>query len=291
MKRSAAAVFTACLMLGAATNALAQASGPSAADPWEPANRFGFRVFMALDRAVIRPAAKAYQAVLPKPVRTGIHNVLSNLGEPVIGVNDIFQGRFHQAAKTTVRFVANSTVGIAGLIDVGARTGLPHHDNGFDLTLGRYHVVSGPYVFLPILGPSSVRDLFGICVDGVIDPLHWVSYPHRAAAGVGRTLVGGVDTRANNDAAFEALLSDATDPYATLRSVYLQNEQSQIDEGKPATDQPLPEFDEEKQAPAPHAETAPAPDAPAQASGGGEPDAPALDKTAPARERELDRFF
>jgi phospholipid-binding lipoprotein MlaA len=144
-------------------------------------------------------------------------------------------------------------------------------------------------VFLPILGPSSVRDLFGICVDGVTDPLHWVSYPHRAAIGLGSTLIGGVDTRANNDAAFEALLSDATDPYATLRSVYLQNEQSQIDEGKPATDQPLPDFDEEK--PSPHAEAVPAPDAPALASGGGESGAPALDKTAPARDREIDRFF
>ncbi|QUD86167.1 MlaA family lipoprotein [Phenylobacterium montanum] len=292
MKRSAAAL-AASLMLGAATNALAQASAPANADPWEPANRFGFSIFMAVDRVVMRPAAKVYERVLPKVVRTGVHNMLVNLGEPVVGMNDVFQGRFKQAAKTTVRFVADSTVGVGGMIDVGAKTGLPHHDNGFDLTLGRYRVKSGPYVFLPILGPSSVRDLFGICVDSVIDPLHWVNYPGRTALGVSRTLVGGVDTRAVNDAAFEALISDATDPYATLRSVYLQNQQSKIDEGKPPTDQPLPDFDEEKPAPAPQpqAEAAPAPEAVTEAAGADVADAPALDKTAAARDRTLDRLF
>ena len=263
MKRSAHAAVAASLMLGAATHAAAQMRSPSVSDPWEGFNRFGFRVFMAVDRAVIRPVALAYQKITPSLLRTGIHHALVNMSEPVVGMNDVFQGHFRQAGHTTLRFVANSTIGVGGLFDPAARGGLPHHDNGFDLTLGRYHVKSGPFVFLPVLGPSSVRDIVGVVIDGAIDPLHWVNYPHRTALGLGRSLVGGIDTRARNDAAFESLLSDATDPYATLRSVYLQNEQSQIDEGKPATEQPLPEFDEGAPAPAtpPAATAAPAPEA------------------------------
>ena len=274
MKQSAAAVLAASLTLGAASNALAQASGPQVYDPWERFNRFGFAVFMAVDKAVIRPAAHVYMAVVPQPLRTGVHHMLTNLGEPVVGVNDVFQGHLFQAGRTTARFVANSTVGVGGLFDPAAKVGLPHHDNGFDVTLGRYHVKSGPFIFLPVLGPTSVRGLIGVGVDGALDPFHWVSYPGRTALGVSRTVVGGIDTRAVNDAAFTALLSDATDPYATLRSVYLQNEQSRIDQGTPAAQQPLPEFDEGKPAPAPTG--APPADAPRAADAAPPPAAPLL---------------
>ncbi len=245
-------------MAAAASNACAQARSPSAGDPWEPFNRVGFAVFMALDRGIVRPAAMLYTHVLPSPLRKGIHNVLSDMGEPVVGMNDVFQGHFRKAGVTTLRFFTNTTVGVGGLFDVATRGGAPHHNNGFDLTLGRYHVKPGPYLFVPILGPGSVRDLLGYAVDGAIDPLHWANYPHRTTISLTHALVAGIDKRAANDASFEALLSDATDPYATLRSAYMQNEQSQIDEGTPAAQQPLPDFDE----PPPTTATPAAPDAP-----------------------------
>ncbi|HEY2659422.1 MAG TPA: VacJ family lipoprotein [Caulobacteraceae bacterium] len=244
MKRLATSATIGTLIVAAASNTCAQGRSPSAADPWEPANRFGFVVFMALDRAIIRPVAMIYSHVVPSPLRKGIHNMLSNMSEPVVGINDVFQGHFRKAGVTTARFVTNTTLGVGGLFDMASQMGAPHHDNGFDLTLGRYHVKSGPYLFVPIVGPTSVRDLFGYVVDGALDPLHWANYPHRTTIGLSRTLVGGADKRSLNDSSFESLLSDATDPYATLRSVYLQNEQSQIDEGRSPAQQPLPDFDE-----------------------------------------------
>ncbi len=262
MKRQTLTAGLAALMLGTATGAYAQGATHDHSDPWEGFNRFSFKIFMGLDRAIIAPVARAYLKVVPKPVQTAIHNVIANLGEPVVGINDVLQGHFHKATVTTVRFVTNSTFGVGGLIDMATPAGVPHHDNGFDITLGRLHIGSGPYVFLPLIGPSTVRDLIGSSVDSAMDPFHWANYPHRAAFGVARTLVGAVDTRARNDANLTSLLSDATDPYATLRSVYLQNEQSKIDEGTPAAQQPLPDFDDGTPATPPATDGAkPAPDA------------------------------
>lgn len=293
LKRIAIAAAAASLELGAAMNASAQpASAPTAAagsapavaptpaspsqgDPWEGFNRFSYRVFMALDRAVVRPVARAYLKVVPAPVRGGVRNVLTNMGEPVVALNDVFQGHGVRAGQTAVRFATNTTLGVGGLWDVAARHGLAHHDNGFDLTLGRYKVRSGPYLFLPILGPSTLRDFVGYCIDGTIDPLHWAKYPYRTAISLGHSVVGGVDLRARNDAQFEALISDATDPYATLRSVYLQNEQSQVDAGRPNAEPPLPDFEED--APAkPGAPQAPTPATPPAAA-----EAPAAPDSAP----------
>ena len=306
LKRIAIAAAAASLELGAAFAVSAQTAeaspapavaptpaSPSQGDPWEGFNRFSYRVFMVLDRAVVRPVARAYLKVVPAPVRGGVRNVLTNMGEPVVALNDAFQGHGVRAGETAVRFATNTTLGVGGLWDVAARHGLAHHDNGFDLTLGRYKVRPGPYLFLPILGPSTLRDFVGYCIDGTIDPLHWAKYPYRTAISLGHSVVGGIDLRARNDAQFEALISDATDPYATLRSVYLQNEQSQVDAGKPDAEPPLPDFEDDtpakpgatdapaKPTPPPAAEAPAATDS-AQPAPAPEPAAPEPAPTAPA---------
>ena len=128
------------------------------ADPAEKLNRKGYAIHQVLDRFLLRPAAMTYFAITLKPLRLGIENVLTNLGEPVVAVNDVLQGRFRKAGATTVRFVTNSTIGVAGIFDVAKHAGIPRHDNGFALTLGRAGVKPGPYLFIPLMGPSTVRD-------------------------------------------------------------------------------------------------------------------------------------
>ena len=220
------------------------ASGHAPGDPYERANRVGYAVHQVLDRLLLRPAALTYKALIPGPMRTGVRHVLDNLDEPVVVLNDLFQGHPGNAGRTTVRFAVNSTLGVLGIFDVAGKTGLPHRDNSFAFTLGRHHVKPGPFLFIPLLGPTTVRDLFGGAVDGVLDPFHWIHYRYRNPITVARAVVGGLDLRANADDDLKALTESATDPYATLRSVYLQNQQSQIDGGDTTSLPALPDFDE-----------------------------------------------
>ena len=211
-------------------------------DPWEKTNRKLYGVNNALDRTIIRPVAMTYRRLLPRPIRTGVRNGLDNLGEPVVFVNDTLQGHFVPAGQTATRFVLNSTVGIAGLFDVATKAGLPGHDNDFGLTLGRYHAPQGPYIFLPVLGPTTVRDGFGKLIDIVLSPLSYVGVPVAARMGMGGAQ--GADTRAELDPQLKALNAGATDPYSTMRSLYLQNRQSKI-QGQAAAVQALPDFGDE----------------------------------------------
>ncbi|MGI9170618.1 MAG: MlaA family lipoprotein, partial [Caulobacteraceae bacterium] len=220
MRRSIFAAVPAVAALCVAGAAAARPATP--ADPWESLNRRGYAINGVLDRILIRPAAMLYRALTPGAIGKGLHNAVTNLGEPLVFINDVLQLRPRRAAEATVRFAVNSTVGLAGLIDVVARDGIVHHDSGFGDTLGRYGVKPGPYLFVPVIGPSTVRDLFGAGVDIVTDPVHWANYPYRTEIGVGDTVIGGLDTRAAADDQLEAILADAADPYATLRSVYLQ---------------------------------------------------------------------
>jgi len=231
----------------------AAAASPAAADPWERFNRRGYAINRFLDRVLIRPAAMLYRALTPGPIGKGLHNVVTNLSEPLVFINDVLQLRLRRAASATVRFAFNSTLGVAGLIDVVAHEGIPHHDSTFGDTLGRYGVRPGPYLFIPVLGPSTVRDLLGTGVDASIDPVHWASYPYRTEISTSAAVVGGLDMRAGADDELKAILSDAADPYATLRSVYLQYRQSEIEGGGPPTVLPalpaLPDIDDSGSAP------------------------------------------
>jgi phospholipid-binding lipoprotein MlaA len=226
------------------------------ADPWQRENRVGYAVQGKLDHYLIHPLSRVYRWLTPGPIGRGIHNVLVNLSEPAALLNDLLQFRLKRAATPAARLVVNSTVGILGLVDVAGRYGLQHHDNEFGVTLGRYGFHSGPYLYLPMIGPSTVRDLVGGGVDFVLNPLHWfgypVGYPDEA-----RFAVGGLDQQVSTEADLNALLSTAVDPYAALRSAYLQHKQGEIDgDGVPLD---LPSFDEPAAVPQPAPATKPTP--------------------------------
>ena len=224
----------------AAAPASGVAIGPNP-DPYERFNRKSYAVFRYLDRKAIRPASVFYAHAVPHVVRTGLHNAIQNVGEPVIFFNDVLQLHPTAAAQTLGRFAINSTVGVAGLADPATRSGIPYHQNGFGTTMGRYGVPAGPFVFIPVLGPSDFRDLVGGGVDALSDPLTWIRYTGRWEVGAARTVVSGLDTRANADPQLKQIDAMATDPYATLRSLYLQNRQAQITGGQVNVND-LPDF-------------------------------------------------
>src|SRR5215472_8509495 len=139
-------------------------------DPLEDVNRKIFDFNQFVDRNAIVPAAKAYRTALPDPVRDSVRDFLNNLREPLIFANDTLQGEFESAAKTVGRFVINSTIGMGGVVDVAGRWGIPHQDQDLGLTLGAWGVPEGPYLVIPVLGPSTPRDLGGQIAEGYGDP-------------------------------------------------------------------------------------------------------------------------
>ncbi len=260
MRRRTLAGLSALAMLAAARPACPQAQAPAAPnarvaaaaaaapdafatnDPWERTNRRVFAFNQALDRRAIRPASVFYSHAVPRFLRARLRSALSNLGEPLVFINDVLQGRFGTAGATFTRLAANTTFGLAGLFDVSGRQ-IPHHDNGFGVTLGRYGVRAGPYVYLPVLGPSTVRDLVGSGIDAAANPLTWTRYPHDEIVGPVTGVLGGLDARAQADGDLKALRALSTDEYATLRSFYLQNRQAQVSGGQVNIDA-LPSFDD-----------------------------------------------
>ena len=212
--------------------ALAAAPGGTAGDPFERVNRVFFIVNGLLDVVLIRPLAIGYKRILPRPLRTVIRNAVSNLGEPVVAANDILQGHGKKAVRTITRFVGDSTFGVAGMFDVATPAGLPHHGNDFGITLAHYGVKSGPYLFLPVLGPTTVRDGIGSIADIGLNPLTYARYPDYQAVGIGTFLAGGLDERAAQDKNLKTLMATATDIYASIRSFYLQNRESAITGGQ-----------------------------------------------------------
>jgi phospholipid-binding lipoprotein MlaA len=201
-------------------------------DPLEGFNRRMFAAFQSTDRKFIRPAAMAYKHVVPKPIRSGLRNAISNLGEPIVFLNDLLQFKPGRAARTLFRFLANSTIGIGGLVDVAKTPAvkLPHRNNGFGNTLAYYGVGPGPYLFLPFVGPTTLRDLIGGQGDGLVLPVAVGNPFDRWQFQVPKGIVSALDQRAESDGDMKALLDGAVDPYATLRSVYLQNRAAEIQE-------------------------------------------------------------
>jgi phospholipid-binding lipoprotein MlaA len=251
-------------------------------DPFEGLNRAFFAVHMVLDKVVLRPLALGYKAIVPKVIRTGLHNVVTELSEPLIFANDVVQLRPKQAARTAGRFTVNAVVGIGGLLDPAAGMGMPHVDNGFGNTLGRYGMTEGPYLFLPFFGPSNFRDFIGLGVDFFADPLGWGRYagdaPIRGAAWV----VSGLDQRLEADPDLQRIEQMGTDTYATMRSLYLQNRRGEIRGGAGVQIEDLPEFEDVPQA-APAAADQATPSAALTAPHYGGPDA--ANFLAPVEER------
>lgn len=199
-------------------------------DPLEGLNRKLFSINAFFDRILFRPVAMAYKAVVPKIIRGGIRHVFSNIGEPVVFVNDMLQLKPKRAMRTVARFAINTTIGVGGLVDVAKTDGfkLPHHANGFGNTLGRYGVGPGPYLFLPFLGPTDFRDLGAAPVDGAVLPVG-IGFPfNRVEYQIPQGVLVGLDLRAESDSDLNALLGGAVDRYATLRSAFLQTRAAEV---------------------------------------------------------------
>ncbi len=210
-------------------------------DPWVKVNRGIFAFDIALERNLLAPVSHGYVHVVPHVVRYHVTNALFNLGEPLTAVNDLFQLRIKSMTKTVIRFVVNSTIGVAGLFDVAKSSGIPIHISDFGQTLGRYGIKPGPYVMIPLLGPSDVRDGIGRIVDNFADPIEFFIGGITSPEGLSLFLLEGVDWRSRADDTLKAVYG-ATDPYAFTRSAYTQSRAATVAEatGKQAA---LPDFD------------------------------------------------
>ncbi len=207
-------------------------------DPLEPTNRKLYAVSSALDRYAVRPVARGYVDVAPGSVRRHVHNVLSNLGNPAQFANDVLQAHPRKAGNTLMRLLINSTAGVGGVFDVASGLGFPDHDNDFGRTLAVWGIQGGPYLFLPVLGPSNPRDGIGYGANSVLDPLTWASFGGSATLGTARFGVGAVDSRSRVLDVTDSIEKTALDPYATFRSLYQQNRASDIEAARadlPAT--------------------------------------------------------
>jgi phospholipid-binding lipoprotein MlaA len=222
-------LFAALLFAGSLAGCAA--SGGNPADPLERVNRVTFAFNDAADKVVLIPVAKGYRAVFPGFVRTGISNFFSNLEDVWISVNDVLQGKFQEGLEDATRVIFNSTFGIAGLFDFASDAGLAKRNEDFGQTLGWWGVDSGPYLVIPLLGPSSFRDGFGLLVDGRADlvyravddvPLRNSLYATRA-----------IGNRANLLDASSVLDKAALDRYSFVRDAWLQRRRSLVYDGNP----------------------------------------------------------
>jgi phospholipid-binding lipoprotein MlaA len=210
-------------------------------DPLEPANRVLYSISDGLDTVILRPAALIYRAVLPEPVQTGVHNLLDNMGGPVRLANDALEGKARRAGDTTMRFAINTTVGVAGIFDVAKGLGFPNHDADFALTLANWGVPEGPFLYLPVIGPSSPRDATGFGADIAMDPFTWIGRPSQSFTyeSYSKTVAGALDERSRLLDAVDNVKKTALDPYATFRSLYRQNRAGKLEklqaDDRPAT--------------------------------------------------------
>ena len=200
-------------------------------DPFEPVNRGIFVVNTFLDGLLIRPMAYAYEDLVPNVVKNRISGVLYNLGAPIIFINDLLQGEGQQAANTLGRFFVNTVFGLLGLFDVAAEIGLDRKSNDFDTTFRRWGIGAGPYIVLPLFGPSSFRNLVGDAAEYFADPYNWYMRVNYSRKFLGTR--GGKPIQAR--AAVRSLIKrhqvlnitdklDTTeDPYAQYRILYMQN--------------------------------------------------------------------
>ena len=202
-------------------------------DPAEPTMRAIFTLNRALDTMILKPAAVVYKDLTPPAFQQRVHNFLNNLRSPIIFINDLLQGDLERAGTTFVRFLINSTVGILGLGDPASDLGHPFHDEDFGQTLATWGVQDGPYVMLPVFGPSNPRDAVGMVVDFFIDPFSiWVRNSNRDGLIISRTATRGIDSRARHFDALEELEKSSLDYYAAIRSLYRQRRVDAIGNGK-----------------------------------------------------------
>lgn len=220
----------------------ARAAYDEANDPFEPANREIFGFNMWLDRNAIKPVARAYADYVPEWGRKGIRNALNNLAEPVTFANNLLQGEFNRGGITFTRFVVNSAFGLGGLIDVAKSEGVEKQTGDFGQTLWTYGVPDGPFLMLPLLGPSNPRDAIGTGVDGFASPYGYLMDPGPGNwFALGRFTTDGIDTRASVLDELDSVERSSIDFYAQIRSLWRQKRAKDLNNGIA----PPPKEDEE----------------------------------------------
>jgi len=241
-------IFAAVLALGLLGACATPPSDPDALaeynetnDPGETINRSIFEFNQALDKSVIKPLAAGWREVAPVPVQNGVHNFLNNLRAPVIFINDVLQFEFERAMTTLTRFLVNTSFGVLGFSDPATEFGLPYHSEDFGQTLAVWGFGEGPYIMLPIFGPSNPRDTIGLVVDTLTDPFNtMVDNTGNEWAQPTRDGARAVDIRAYYYDELEELEKSSLDYYAAIRSLYRQRRASEVNNGANSSDMPAP---------------------------------------------------
>ncbi|ENO97182.1 VacJ family lipoprotein [Thauera phenylacetica] len=233
----AVAVLSAALATGCATT-----SNPD--DPLEGYNRAMFSFNEQLDKVAIKPAAQVYEAVLPSPVRTGVGNVLGNLGDPWIALNNLLQGKVAEGMSDLMRFALNSTWGLLGLLDIASAAGLPKHDEDLGQTLGRWGVGEGAYIVLPFFGPRTVRDAVALPADMMGNEPFSIDHVPTRNTVLGTRVVHGRSVLLGAD---RTLKEAALDRYAFVRDFYLEQRRYKVGDGR--KERVYEDFDEQSTAP------------------------------------------
>ncbi len=235
--RFAASLFAIAMVTGCATpppadDKEAVAEFEQVNDPLEPMNRVVFDFNQAIDKVLLKPLAQGYRATVPAFGRDRVRDVLNNLRSPIIFANDVLQGQPDRAMQTLMRFAFNSSFGIGGLFDVAAEGGLPYHDEDFGQTFAVWGVGEGPYVVLPILGPSNPRDTTGMAVEWLADPFDmWMDHEGQDWAIWTRAGVAGVDKRESLLDTLDEVERGSLDYYSAMRSLYRQRRDVEIKNG------------------------------------------------------------
>lgn len=214
------------LLQGCATTQVSQ----DPRDPWETTNRRVYAFNDAVDAAVARPVAQGYEKVVPSPVRTGVSNFLSNLSDVWTLANSVLQLKPQVAAETLMRVNINTFFGLGGLLDIASEMRIPHHREDFGQTLAVWGVPSGPYVVLPLLGPSTVRDTAALGADMGVDVPGRIWNSNTSSS---LTVLRVVDTRASLLKTVDAVRAAALDPYSFVRDAYLQKRRNDVYDGNP----------------------------------------------------------
>ena len=224
----AALVFA--LVSGCATTS----GGGDPRDPFEGFNRAMYTFNDGLDTVVVRPVSTVYKTITPDPVRTWVRNFFANIEDVFIGVNNMLQGKFVDGWTDWVRFAFNSTLGVVGINDVASEMGLEKHNEDFGQTFGRWGIGSGPYLVLPLFGPSSARDFGGLWLDWTADPMWYYTRP--IALRNSLAFLRGVSRRTDLLDASRILEEAALDKYVFQRDAYLQRRRALVHDGNPPRD-------------------------------------------------------
>lgn len=227
LTRKTALALSAMFALATAAHAAPGKTGGDS-DPLEPMNRAVFAFNQGADKYVLRPVVVGYRTITTPGIRTHIGNVTDNLYEPVSAINSLLQGDVTQGVTSLWRFVINSTIGIAGINDVATEAGLEKRSEDFGQTLAVWGVNSGPYLVLPILGPSNLRDTGGVIADIYVNPLYYY-VDDDAAIGLG--VANGLVKRDRLSQTIDDINESSLDPYTTFRTMYEQHRRAQISNG------------------------------------------------------------